>query len=353
MKTSIFDLYRFGCKVLFAFYAIAVSLSLCGAALAQQQQPTRETNSNTAAVASTVKPDGATRVNEPYRIGTGDVLDIRIFPRTQLSIVTRVNDRGMISMPLLESEIMAACKTETELAGEIAALYKKYQRNPSVTIFISEYNAMPIAVIGAVEKPGQFLLKRRMRLLDMISAAGGPKKEAGSRVVVAHTGNFSICQQQTPEQTLNVESASEDLSFTTYAWRSIMQGDPSANPWMKPGDIITIPEADQAFVVGNVFKPQSVTLKEPTTLTQAIAMAGGWLKNSKTSKVKIIRQPPGSKERVEMVYDLVAIEKRKIEDPFLQANDVVTVPEDTWKSVRSKIVNALTGGLQGFPYIIR
>lgn len=352
MKSAIFfNRHRSGYKALFAFYTVVVLFSLCGAVFAQQQPQTQQTNSN-ASVASTVSPNGATRVNEPYRIGTGDVLDIRVFPRTQLSIVTRVNDKGMVSLPMLEGEIMAACKTETELASEIATLYKKYQRNPSVTIFISEYNAIPIAVVGAVEKPGQFLLKRRMRLLDMISAAGGPRKEAGSRVVVAHTGNFSICEQ-TNEQTADATSESDYGNFTTYSWRSIMQGEPSSNPWMKPGDIITIPEADQAFVVGNVYKPQPVLLKEPVTLTQAIAMAGGWLKNSKTSKVKIIRQPPGAKDRVEMIYDLVAIEKRKVEDPFLQANDVVTVPEDSWKSVRDKIVNALTGGLQGVPYVIR
>ena len=55
-----------------------------------------------------------------YRIGAGDVLDIRILNRPQLSReAVRVEGDGMIRMPLIEGEIQAACKSEGELANEI------------------------------------------------------------------------------------------------------------------------------------------------------------------------------------------------------------------------------------------
>ncbi|HEV7374971.1 MAG TPA: polysaccharide biosynthesis/export family protein, partial [Pyrinomonadaceae bacterium] len=47
-----------------------------------------------------------------YRIGPGDMLDIRVFNRPQFSRDSvRVDSGGMIRMPLIEGEIRAACLT--------------------------------------------------------------------------------------------------------------------------------------------------------------------------------------------------------------------------------------------------
>ncbi|HEY8413781.1 MAG TPA: polysaccharide biosynthesis/export family protein, partial [Pyrinomonadaceae bacterium] len=68
--------------------------------------------------------------DERYRIGPADVLDVRIYNRPQLSReAVRVEGNGMIRMPLIETEIQAACLTEGELAKEIATRYTKFYRN--------------------------------------------------------------------------------------------------------------------------------------------------------------------------------------------------------------------------------
>ena len=60
--------------------------------------------------------------DDRYRIGPGDVLDIRILNRPHLSRdAVRVEGNGMIRMPLIEVEIQAACRSEGELAKEICA----------------------------------------------------------------------------------------------------------------------------------------------------------------------------------------------------------------------------------------
>jgi len=280
-----------------------------------------------------------------YRIGVGDVLDIKFFPRTQLNIQAKVAEDGTIRLLMIDKPVMAACKTEPELAAEIAQLYKKYQKNPSVNVFILEYNALRVGVTGSVDNPSYFLLKKPMRLLDVIMASGGPTKDAGSKVYVTHTGSTSICDPK-------AEITDEEQSFSEYSWRDIRQGNPASNPYLKSGDYISIPKADQVYVVGNVEKPQTVLLDEPKTLRQAIAAAGGWLKTTKKDKIKVIRQKHGEKP-VELIFDLVAIEKGKMEDPYLQANDIVTVPEDGWKAARKKVLDAFTQGLSGVPVILR
>jgi polysaccharide export outer membrane protein len=141
--------------------------------------------------------------DDRYRIGPGDVLDIRVFNRPTLSReAVRVDGRGQIRMPLIEEEIVAACRTEGELAREIAARYLKYQRNPNIDVFVKEYNSQPVAVIGAVNQPGRFQLQKRMRLLDLISYAGGPNDRAGGRINIVRTIATLSCDTPTSAQRL-------------------------------------------------------------------------------------------------------------------------------------------------------
>src|SRR5215216_603027 len=79
--------------------------------------------------------------DDRYRNGPGDVLDIRVYNRPQLSReAVRVEGNGMIRMPLVENEIQANCLTEGELAKEISTRYARYYKNLQVDVFIKEYH---------------------------------------------------------------------------------------------------------------------------------------------------------------------------------------------------------------------
>lgn len=353
MKYAVVCLYSCGRKALLSVGTLFLFLSFSAVLFAQEKQ-TQATVSNPkpASPVTSANSSDDTKEKMIYRIGPGDLLQINVFPRQQLSIPARVSENGKIRLLMIDNEVMAACKTETELADEIVQLYKKYQRNPSVTVFIQEYNSIRVAVLGAVDKPNQFLLKRPMRLLDVISYAGGANNEAGNRIVIAHTGAPSICEQ-TETQIADGNSDANAPRFTEYSLRSLQQGDQTSNPYLKSGDIVSIPKAEEVFVVGNVVKPQVVLMSEPLTLRQAIAKAGGELKTSKKDKIKVIRQIPGATKPTEIIYDLAAIDKGKIPDPFLQANDIITVPEDSWKAAKEKLFNALTQGAASVPVILR
>src|SRR5262249_49761819 len=84
----------------------------------------------------------ASQITERYRIGVGDVLEIRVYNRPQLSReAVRVEGNGMIRMPLIDGDIQAVCKTEGELAKEISTRYARYYKSLPVDIFIKEYHA--------------------------------------------------------------------------------------------------------------------------------------------------------------------------------------------------------------------
>jgi polysaccharide export outer membrane protein len=286
-----------------------------------------------------------TAADDQYWIGPGDVLDIRVFDYPQLSRdAVRVNGRGGIEMPLLEGEIRAACRTESELAKDIATRYLKYQRNPQVEVFIKEYQSQPVAVIGAVTAPGRFQLRRRVRLLELLTFAGGPADRAGRNVQVVHDAASLTCEKSTAQDTaIGTALTSYDLSAT-------LRGDVDSNPYVQPGDIITLPDAEQIYVIGNVVKPSAIPLKEPLTVSRAIAIAGGTLREKTSNRVRIVRQASGSMSKTEIYVDLKAIDKHRAEDVALQANDIVDVPTASgFQNVMKDIFHTIVPTMSQFP----
>ncbi len=81
--------------------------------------------------------------------------------------------------------------------------------------------------------------------------------------------------------------------FVSYNLEDTLHALPEANPFVRPGDLVQVPTADQVFVFGNVLRPIAIPLKEPLTVSKAIAMAGGTAPSTKKDKVRIIRQLPG------------------------------------------------------------
>jgi polysaccharide export outer membrane protein len=299
------------------------------------------TNTQTSAAAVAV---ATSQPDDRYRIGPGDVLDIRIFNRPNLSRdAVRVEGNGMIRMPLVDTEIQAACKTEGELATEIASRYIKYYKNPQVDVFIKEYHSKQVAVIGAVNEQSRFELQRRIRLLELLTFAKGPSPKAGQTINIVHAPAALACQ--------NPNAANEDpaKAFVSYKLSETLQGDPRANPFIEPGDTIYLPEADQVYVVGNVNTPLTIPLKEPITISRAVAMAGGVKQDTKKDKVRIVRQEPGTATKKEIFVDLSAIEKKRAEDVALLPNDIIDVPLSGGKSFMRSLLQTVAPTVSSLP----
>jgi polysaccharide export outer membrane protein len=280
-----------------------------------------------------------TQTTERYRIGAGDVLDIRVYNRPQLSReAVRVEGNGMIRMPLIDGEIQAACKTEGELAKEISTRYARYYRNLPIDVFIKEYHAREVALIGAVNEQGRYQMQRHIRLLELLTFAKGPSDKAGQTINIVRAPRQDICAN---------ESGASEGGFIALKLNDTLRGEETANPFVEPGDIVTIPDAEQAYVVGNVFSPKTVPLKEPITVSRAIAMAGGPLRDSKTDRVHIVRQQAGG--QTEMYVSLSAIARKKADDILLQPNDIVEVPESTGKSLIRSLLGAVAPSVSQVP----
>lgn len=272
-----------------------------------------------------------------YRIGPGDVLEVRVSRAPELSRDgVRVDQRGMIRMPMWDDDVPAACLTEGELAASIAKIYLKYKTAPHVDVFVKEFQSQPVAVIGAVRGPAQFKLQRPVRLAEILTFAGGPSEAAGETVQVVHAGGPSLCERPSSPNT-----DGDSSSFVSYKLSDTLHAVPNANPFVRPGDLIQVPNADQVYILGNVLRPLAIPLKEPLTISRAIAMAGGTAPSTKKDKIRIIRQLPGSTQKQEIKVDLTAIEKNKAQDIALMANDVVDVPVSETKSLLRSLLGTI------------
>jgi polysaccharide export outer membrane protein len=296
---------------------------------------------------------GASRIDGPstsvgdtrYRIGAGDVLTIQVRKTPELSGIVRVDQRGMIRIPMIEGDVQAACRTESELSEQIATLYLQYKKNPSVEVFVTEFQSRPVAVIGAVNAPGQFRLQRQVRLNEMLTFAGGPATRAGRTINIIHTGGPSICRTETEAEKADPV---KELSFFRLA--ETMQGKEGANPFILPGDIVAIPEAEQVFIIGHVAAPQAIFLRDkPITVSRAIATAGGTARDASTSRVRIIRQGGDGVSKQEIFVDLKAVLKLQAEDIALMPNDIVEVGGSASKTILGALTGAIAPALTQVP----
>ncbi len=166
-------------------------------------------------------------IQKEYQISPSDILKISVYQEKDLDRTVRVSQSGDISYPLI-GKIKIAGLTVSEAEKKIADLFRKdYLINPHVNIFIEEYHARKIFILGAVNKPGSYdlPLQKSFTILEAISLAGGFTKLAAvdkTKIVRIENGVEK-----------NVVVKITDIT---------KKGDKSKDVILKPDDIIVIPE---------------------------------------------------------------------------------------------------------------
>ena len=129
------------------------------------------------------------------------------------------------------------------------------------------------------------------------------------------------------QKTLTSDAGSEDQApeNITIKIPDLLAGSDTANPQVFSGDIITVIEAAPVFLIGGVTVPKQISLRVETTLSRAIAMAGGLAKEGMADRIRIFRREGKESKMIEA--NLKKILAKQAEDPILQAYDVVEVEQ--------------------------
>jgi protein involved in polysaccharide export with SLBB domain len=238
-----------------------------------------------------------------YRIGVGDVLDIRILnqPDTRHSTLYTVLTGGVLEYPLLRNPLTVTGMTSEELAMHLIAELKHrgvFDR-PQVRVSVRDYASHAVLVSGLVSDPGTKILRREAVPLYVVVAEAQPKPEAGRAVVTSHTTG---------------KTTSVDLTDAAAMGMLVQQGD-VVNLIARPPEFF--------YIGGEIAAPGQKDFHPGMTLTQGLLASGGVTRLA-TGRVKVSRQ--GADGRlVSKEYNLKEIEDGVIPDPPLQPGDRVEV----------------------------
>lgn len=264
-----------------------------------------------------------------YLLGPGDTLDVRVFGQPELNWQGEVDSDGNLSsLPFVQKPIVAQCRTDKDVEKDIRAAYAKFLKQPEVSVRVTGRNSRsPAYVFGAFQLPQRVQMQRRVRLSELVALSGGFTDRTNGKIQIIHTEPVMCPEPGDDVEPVLSDSNNAQLPYKIYKVADLNAGVEEANPYIRPGDVVKALEAEPVYINGNVASPTGIYLRDGLTLSTALAMVGGVRKGTKTSAITIYRVNPKDKYRERLVFDLNAIKKQQVEDPLLQAYDIVEVPE--------------------------
>ncbi|HSD65158.1 MAG TPA: SLBB domain-containing protein [Vicinamibacteria bacterium] len=250
-------------------------------------------------------PAAALEAPMPYRVGPGDVLELVVEGRPDLSRLPTVQTTGSVWLPRA-GEVEVRGLTTGEIAAKVAPLLAGDDlASPRVAVRVKEYQSQFVWVRGAVRQPGRKPLRSGTRLVDALLDAGGFQDGASGEVIVERSGGTFA--DGAPSARFRFTGASptpealQELSLPLHA-----------------GDVITATIQRWVTVSGAVRRPGRHEFDEAPTLSRAVQAAGGLLHNG--SERVLVRRKGG-----EVEVDLGAVRDGRAEDLALSPGDQVVV----------------------------
>ncbi len=279
-----------------------------------------------------------------YLLGPGDQVDISVFGYAEFTGGKVVLPDGTISLPVIGT-VVAVDRTPEDLRRDIFQRLNQVLVNPVVTLSLTTLRPVVVNVAGEVQRPGPLQLSSLtnstfqssnngfttgLQTLPTVSsaltAAGGVTRNADIQKIVLRR---SLPGGQSTLVTVNL-------------WNSIWSDQPPENVVLRAGDSIFIPtlpsgsSVDRRLLarsslapalvkvrlVGEVNRPGEIQISPDSSLSSAIASAGGPTKAARMKAVQLLRlNDKGQIETREL--DL-----RQLNDRIqVQDGDVVIVPE--------------------------
>ncbi|MBI5209996.1 MAG: polysaccharide biosynthesis/export family protein [Elusimicrobia bacterium] len=157
-------------------------------------------------------------------VGPGDVIAIKVFPVEEYSREVTIQPDGKIELPLigaLQVKGMAA----REIQSLLESKYAKFVAGPKVTLNVRRFTGRRVAILGQVGAPGYYEYRDGMKLLELVSLAGGVRDLAK------------------PSNTVILRQAGDKGQVVKVNLAAIMRGELDRNVALQPGDTVHVPKA--------------------------------------------------------------------------------------------------------------
>jgi len=208
-------------------FALLTATTASCAVAQEVARPAAQTTLPAAPAAAPVLAPAAATVDNNYRIGPGDVLQIFVWRNPELTATIPVRPDGKITTPLVE-DMIAVGKTPSQLQRDVEKVLGEYIRAPQVNVIVTQplSTFSQVRIIGQVTRPQALPYREGMTVLDAVLASGGLAQfAAGNRAKVVRTENG-----KTRELHIKLSKLVND-------------GDLAQNLALKPGDVLVVPES--------------------------------------------------------------------------------------------------------------
>lgn len=270
-----------------------------------------------------------------YRLGPGDSVNLMLFglPESVRKDVTLKPD-GRITY-LEAQDMVAAGLTLDELRLRLNEVLSTHYQRPRVMVTPFAFRSCHIYVLGKVVKKGMVPFDRPLTLLEAVAEAGG--LETGlymqNTVELADLGRSILARG----------GRRVDVDFEALFAR----GDMTQNVPLEADDYIYFPSANnnEIYMVGNVRSQGAQGLLGHSSVTSAIALAGGFTDRAFRERILIVR---GSLDKPQAILvNMSAILQGKEKGVRLEPNDIVFVADKPWAVAEDLLDLAITSFIQG------
>jgi len=290
------------------------------------------------AVNSAASVSNNSQSRSQYVLGPDDSLKIWALGVDEISDKpVRIDTAGYVDLPLL-GRVQAAGMTVEQFEASLLQRLHSEVKDPRVSVELVDFGSQPVTIIGAVNQPGVHQLQGRKTLAEVLSLAGGLKTDCGPRINISRSLKFG----EIPLPTANTDSTGQ-FSIADVDVKQLMEAkNPALNIAIQPNDVITVPQAEMVYVIGEVKKPGGIVLSEKSSVSvlEALSYAEGLTGTPSAQHSKILRPVPGQTQRQEIALDLKKILAGKGEDIALRPNDILFVPTSTPKKAAVRAAEA-------------
>jgi len=158
-----------------------------------------------------------------FTLGPGDLLEVSVWNDETLTRQVLVRPDGFISFPLI-GDIQVEGRTVDQVRAAVEKEISEYVPDVPVTVLLIQLASTRVYVIGKVPQPGAFLMQDQMRVLQILSMAGG-------LTTFADQGDIKIIRYD-----------GEDQQVFEFDYDEVARGrDLSQNIVLEPGDTVVVP----------------------------------------------------------------------------------------------------------------
>lgn len=118
-----------------------------------------------------------------YKIGKGDILEVRVWKEPDLSTGTFVRMDGMISLPLL-NDVLAAGQTPMQLREDINKRLEDFIEDATVTVMVKTSTSQKFYILGEIARTGEYPLIKDLTVLQAFALAGGFTEWASKKEII-------------------------------------------------------------------------------------------------------------------------------------------------------------------------